>query len=149
MFDGIFENQAKKQYWIDDEGMLWLNASSVCKQIGLANVSQSVMMYAEEDERQKIDVGALHPAWFVSEPGAWGLILAVKTEESKRFRQRLKTDILPSIRKNGYYVRPDATKAQLDALQRDILHHVNWSIDDFLRALEEGQADRRLSWDDF
>ena len=79
----------------------------------------------------------------------WSLILASKSSKAKEFKRLLVSVVLPSIRKNGYYIDPNATKTQLESLRRDILHHANWTVDEFLETLEEDQADRRLDWEDF
>lgn len=87
--------------------------------------------------------------WFVNEAGLYQLIFASNSDAARKVQRWVFEDVLPNIRKNGYYLDPNATKTQLESLQRDILHHANWTVDEFLEALGEDQADRRLDWDDF
>ena len=115
-FVGLFETREKKQFFVDEQNTLWLNATAVCKKLGFKNVPQTIAMHTDEDERTKVDTGGLNDSWFISEFGVWGLILASKSEESKAFKRFLKHELLPSIRKEGGYVSPEATPQQLDNL---------------------------------
>lgn len=108
----IFETQGKKEFFVDEEGMLWLNGTLLCKRLGFANPSKSIPLHVDESDRQKVDVGALHPAWFVNEPGTWSMILAARTPEAKEFKRDLTTKILPAIRKQGCYKSAEMTRQQ-------------------------------------
>ena len=115
-FAGLFETREKKQFFVDEQNILWLNATAVCKKLGFKNVPQTIAMHTDEDERIKVDTGGLNDSWFVSEFGVWGLILTSKSQEAKEFKRFLKHELLPSIRKDGGYVSPEATPEQLDGL---------------------------------
>lgn len=129
----IFESNGKKEFFLDEEQMLWLNGTMLCKRLGFSNPSKSIPLHVEECDRQKVDVDALHPAWFVNEPGTWSMILAAKTVEAKDFKRELTTKILPSIRKTGGYIKSDITPEELRSLfrgltfdQRKTLVQENW-----------------------
>lgn len=115
----IFDVQGKKQFFVDEEQMLWLNGTMLCQRLGFSNPSKSIPLHVEECDRQKIDVGAINPAWFVNEPGTWSLIFEAKTPEAKNFKRDLTTKILPSIRKNRVYISPEATKEDVIKAAQD------------------------------
>lgn len=145
----LFNPAGLRTNYVDDAGMLWVHGGKLCEALGFSNPTQAIGLHVQAEDKTLVDVGAIQDAWFVSEPGMWSLILASKSSKAKEFKRLLVSVVLPSIRKNGYYIDPNATQAQLESLQRDILHHANWTVDEFLETLEEDQADRRLDWDDF
>lgn len=117
MFQIFNDFTGKKQYFLDELGIIWLHGTLLCKKLGFSNPTKSIQLHTEEDERQKVDICTLNDAWFVNEYGVWGMILESKTLEYKEFRRELKYKILPSIRKDGGYISPDATTTQLSTLQ--------------------------------
>ena len=106
--------------FVDLEGMAWFHGLQTCEILGFSNPSVAIPQHTDDDERQKIDIGTLHDAWFVSEPGLYGLTIASKKLIAKKFKRWIKHDVLPSIRKRGGYISPDATREQLTNLQSDI-----------------------------
>ena len=156
-FESLFDLSKTKTHWTDDDGMIWLHGQKLCHALGFKNVAQTIGMHVAEGDKQLVDIGAIQDSWFVSEPGVWSLILASKSAKAKEFKDFLIRKALPSIRKNGYYLDPNATREQLGQLQKDILHHTNWTRDEFLIDLSEDQAERRSlhqapvrhGWEDF
>ncbi|MGL4351850.1 MAG: BRO-N domain-containing protein [Plesiomonas shigelloides] len=134
--------------FVDDRGTVWFRATRVCEILGFSNPVKALKLHAE-DCYKEFSIGPGRPANYLNEPGFYAMVFASKSPKAKAFQQTVFEDILPNIRKNGYYIDPNATKAQLESLQRDILHHANWTVTEFLETLEEDQADRRLSWEDF
>lgn len=117
----IFESPESKQYFVDDVGIVWLHGTLLCKRLGFSNTNQAIVMHTEEDERQKVDTGKLgKKPWFVNEYGVWGMILAAKTPEAIDFKQKLKTKILPEIRKHGAYISETITPPQAIALSEKL-----------------------------
>jgi hypothetical protein len=52
--------------------------------------------------------------WFVNESGLYNLIFRSNKPEAKRFRKWVTSEVLPSIRRFGFYVHPSAC---LNAIQ--------------------------------
>jgi prophage antirepressor-like protein len=99
----LFPGVAEKHYFQDTETKeFWFHATAVCKELGFENPSRSLQMYTDEDERfQEIYQG--RSVWFVSEAGCYGLAMAAKTEQAKKFKRWLKHDVLPKLRETGLY----------------------------------------------
>lgn len=56
----------------------------------------------------------------INESGFYSLILRSKTPKAKEFKRWVTKEVLPSIRKNGYYIdNNNITQEQLDKLQKE------------------------------
>lgn len=56
----------------------------------------------------------------ITESGLYDLVLSSKKKEAKDFRRWVTKEVLPSIRKNGYYIdNNNITQEQLDKLQKE------------------------------
>ncbi|MGL4351316.1 MAG: BRO-N domain-containing protein, partial [Plesiomonas shigelloides] len=129
--------------------VVWFQAKAVCDALGFTNPTRVIQAYCDPEDTQSISNGRGRPQLFLTESAVYDLVFESKTILAKNFKRWLSRDVLTNIRKTGYYIDPNATKAQLESLQRDILHHANWTVDQFLETLEEDQADRRSDWEDF
>lgn len=54
-------------------------------------------------EEQKIVQGSHDTVWIISEPGLYKIMLSSRTEKAKQFTRWVTHDVLPRIRKYGYY----------------------------------------------
>lgn len=76
--------------------------------------------FLDEDERTLVEVdtaGGLQKVSAVTESGLYAMILKSRRPEAKRFRKWVTSEVLPAIRKQGYYAGP----AYIDeAQQREI-----------------------------
>jgi prophage antirepressor-like protein len=111
-----FENVSIDSF-TDLEFTAWFHGFQVCKILGFSNPTVSIPQHTDDDERQKIDIGTLNDAWFISEAGLYGMIFASKKPEAKKFKRWVKHHVLPSIRRDGGYISPDASSEQLSAMR--------------------------------
>ena len=138
----LFDLTKTKTHWVDDGGMLWIHGQKLCAALGFQNASQTIAMHVELEDKQLVDVGGIQDSWFVSEPGMWSLILAAsKSAKAKEFKRVLTREILPNIRKHGYYLDPKATRSQLAELQSAIVHHKNWTVDEYQEVLTYNRSE--------
>jgi prophage antirepressor-like protein len=65
-----------------------------------------------------LDIGLKNgvPVNIISESGLYSVILRSDKPEARRFRKWVTSEVLPSIRKTGGYIRDDAPAAQLPAV---------------------------------
>ena len=126
-------------------------AKDIAKILGLdaSNISRFLKDNLRPRDYRTISSGQGRPSYYVTEAGLYDLILLSKTEKARDFKYWIIDFVLPNIRKNGYYIDPNATAPQLEELAREIQHHRNWSREEFLACLSEDQSDRRLGWEDF
>jgi len=96
----------------DVDGEPIFHANDLCALLGYKNPRDAVRRHVEEDDVVKRDVidslGRTQMANWVREPGMWSLILGSETEQAKRIKRWVTSEVLPQIRKTGgYQVDPD------------------------------------------
>ena len=116
------EGASVRMQMIKDEP--WFMAKDVCEILGLNNVSQALTQL-DADEKHGIitnDVtGRNQEIRFVNESGMYALIFQSRKPQARAFRKWVTGEVLPSLRKYGYYVAPGA---QLTDEQREELERV-------------------------
>ena len=108
--------------WVIIDGDPWFVAADVCKILELDNVSQAVSRLAEGIELTSFKMMSgtqMREMLVVNEPGLYRLIFASRKPEARDFQDKVYHEILPSIRKKGYYVAPNA-KMPTDTFQPQI-----------------------------
>ena len=87
---------------ITTEDEIWFALVDVCKILELSN-SRRVAQRLDEDERRNFKLPRQGDTWFVNEPGLYHVILTSKSEKAVPFRRWVTHEVLPSIRKQGFY----------------------------------------------
>lgn len=57
---------------------------------------------------------------YINESGLYSLILRSKLESAKKFKKWITSEILPSIRKQGYYIQPNINTEELEKLKDEL-----------------------------
>lgn len=123
----FYGNQEMRTTVIDNQ--MWWAIIDVCKVIGIKN-NHDVAKKLDEDEKAEVDL--IYPSsngveqrrkiTMVNEPGLYHILLTSRSEKAKPFRRWVTHDVLPRIRKYGYYkLTPDEKQAeQVRGLLKDI-----------------------------
>jgi prophage antirepressor-like protein len=97
---------------IDRDGGVWFLAKDVCNVLGLTNPTESLRAL-DEDEKSSLritegtsSIGGNPNMNIINEPGLYKLIFRSRKEIAKTFTKWVTSEVLPSIRKKGYYVDP-------------------------------------------
>lgn len=93
---------------IDREESPWYVAADVCAIHGIKNVSQAVEKL-DEDEKgicTNDTLGGPQDMIVVSEAGLYQLVFTSRKPVAHRFRRWLAHEVIPSIRRNGFYAKP-------------------------------------------
>ena len=84
----------------------WFIAKDVCEILGTE--TRDVRKIVDEDEVDIIHItdslGRKQPVLAINESGLYNLVLKSRKEEAKPFRKWVTTDVLPNIRKFGFYM---------------------------------------------
>ncbi len=84
----------------------WFVAKDVCQVLGIANHKDAVSRL-DDDERQGVGItdplGIKQTANAVSESGLYSLIFQSRKPAAHKFRKWVTSEVLPSIRRKGYY----------------------------------------------
>lgn len=99
----------------------WVVAIDVCQILGLSNVTRA-LDGLDEDEKLTLPLvrsGQTREVNCVNESGLYNLIFKSRKPEAKSFRKWVTSEVLPAIRKKGYYQMGKQSKVDyIDA--RDI-----------------------------
>lgn len=100
---------------VDDHGEPWFVAVDVCSALAISNPSDALKRL-DDDEKMTLDTteghsgqrGGAQALNVVNESGLYSLILTSRKPEAKRFKRWVTHEVLPSIRKSGFYAAPGA-----------------------------------------
>lgn len=91
--------------------IVWFVAKDVATILGHANPERAIRKYVDNEDKgvtELVTPGGIQSVTVISEYGVYSLILASHTEEAKKFKHWVTHEVLPSIRKQGFYsVLPD------------------------------------------
>lgn len=112
-----------------EDGQLWFVAKDVCDILELENVTKA-LYGLDEDELTLLKVragGQEREMNLVSESGLYTLVIRSNKPQAKPFRRWVTHEVLPAIRRNGYYGAPPETVNQviverIDKLEEAMLH---------------------------
>ena len=103
------------------KGEPWFMGKDICQVLGIAN-HKDALGRLDEDERCGVGItdplGRQQEATFINESGLYSLIMQSRKPEAKSFKKWVTSEVLPSIRKYGYYISPTA---QLSRKERNAI----------------------------
>ena len=92
----------------DEHGGTWFVANDVCAALELMNPHDALAKHVDEDDLAKREVtdnlGRKQLTNHVNESGLYALIFGSRKESAKSFKRWVTSEVLPAIRKDGYYV---------------------------------------------
>ena len=97
----------------------WFVAADVCRALGLQNPTMTVQSL-DPDEQAKFSMGRQGEANIINESGFYHLTFKSRKEGAQEFRKWVTNEVIPSIRRSGGYIRPDASEDQLKALRKTL-----------------------------
>lgn len=106
-----FEGQSVRT--VDRDGVIWFVLVDVCKVLEIGNPSQAASRL-DDDEKSTLTNNEGRagngPQSFtiINESGLYSLILTSRKEAAKRFKKWVTAEVLPSLRRHGYYEVPGA-----------------------------------------
>lgn len=99
---------------------VWFSAADVCAALGISNYRQAVSRLDDDEARvistdtpsknQHGEFGTvLQDILVINESGLYSLTLTSRKPEAKRFKRWVTHDVLPAIRKQGFYITQHET----------------------------------------
>ena len=98
--------EINKKGYIDGKQNVWFIGKKGAELLDYKDTNQAVRNHVDENDRKSCTVnftGQVRYATFINESGLYQLILSSKKEIAKKFRRRVTSEVLPSIRKDGQY----------------------------------------------
>lgn len=130
MLEKVFENKTIRTV-IKDDG-IWFVAKDIAKCLGFQNPTKALQDHVDDDDKVYLGIGKLTSETLPSfndinpkdmgQRGGWlineSLIFGSKLEVAKKFKHWVTTEVLPSTRKNGFYIKDNLTPNQVARLQQ-------------------------------
>ena len=101
---------------VTKEGEPWFVAADVCRVLEIDNATKALVRL-DDDEKALISIQGISRGNdntnIVNEPGLYTLVLGSRKPEAKAFKRWVTHEVIPSIRKHGSYLTPEATEKAL------------------------------------
>jgi hypothetical protein len=139
---------------VQQDGQAWFVLADVCDILGLSNPSRVAQRLPDEDKKEgEIDprpnsgLGRLN-GWIINEPGLYRVVLRSDKPETEPFMRWITHDILPSIRRHGFYVDSSWTMSTKDIARltgyshSTALRHIADALPNYRSAILTGRASK-------
>lgn len=93
------------------DGSPFFVGKDVAKALGYRDTSDALKKHVDEEDkltRRFADSGQRREMKIINESGLYSLILSSKLPEAKKFKRWVVSEVLPTIRKHGYYSKMDS-----------------------------------------
>lgn len=93
----------------DENGIPWFVAKDVCNVLDIQNPSDTIKKCLDDDEKGVANIytpGGIQEMLTISESGLYALVFRSCKPEARAFSKWVRSEVLPSIRRNGYYKMP-------------------------------------------
>ena len=103
----VFENEEfGKVRTIEIDGEVWFVGKDVASALGYKDTDKAIRNHVDNEDKKTYPAemaGQVRHITIINESGLYSLILGSKLKSAKRFKHWVTSEILPSIRKNGFY----------------------------------------------
>lgn len=114
---------------IDNADKIWFNANQITKALSYSNYIKALKQHTTDKDRKQLktinhslNIKQHSQTVYLSESGMYKLILRSKQEKAQKFSDWITEDVLPSIRKYGYY----KMKKTYEKDKSDLLEKINY-----------------------
>lgn len=108
----VFKNLVHPEFGelrtVEIDGEPWFVGKDVAEALGYSNARKAVLVHVDAEDKgvTKWDtLGGTQQMTIINESGLYSLILSSKLPSAKEFKHWVTSEVLPSIRKNGAYIR--------------------------------------------
>ena len=93
--------------YIDNKQTVWFLGKDVAEILGYSKTRDALSRHVDNEDKQQIFTSTVGPSGslctYINESGFYSLVLSSKLETAKKFKHWVTSQVLPSIRKFGYY----------------------------------------------
>lgn len=109
---------------IERDGEPWMVGKDVAQALGYQNASKALNDHVDPEDKLNneslLSLGQ-RGGWLINESGLYSLVLSSKLPGAKRFRRWVTGEVLPSIRKDGGYIKTAPGMTDADIMAKAIL----------------------------
>ena len=109
---------------VEINGEPWFVGKDVATALGYCNTNKAVLVHVDAEDKgvTKWDTpGGTQQMTIINESGLYSLILSSKLPSAKEFKHRVTAEVLPSIRKNGAYIRNQENMTPAEIVARGLI----------------------------
>lgn len=122
----IFENpEFGKIRTVDVAGEPWLVGKDVAEALGYERPTKAVQDHVDAEDKDEIpirdSIGRMQNTPIINESGLYSLVLGSKLPGAKKFKRWVTSEVLPSIRKNGAYIKDQEKLSDTELIARALL----------------------------
>ena len=114
---------------IDNSDKLWFNSGQLSKAIGYINYIKAIKQHTDHNDRKQLqhinhstNIKQHPQTIYLSESGMYKLMLKSKMKKAELFSDWITNDVLPSIRKYGYY----KMKKSYEGEKTELIERINY-----------------------
>lgn len=109
---------------VEISGEPWFVGKDVAEALGYSNARKAVLVHVDAEDKgvTKWDTpGGTQQMTIINESGLYSLILSSKLPSAKEFKHWVTSEVLPSIRKNGAYIRNQENMTPAEIVARGLI----------------------------
>ena len=109
MLEKTFKNEElgiELTSYIDKQQNIWFRGKEVAQLLGYKDTNQAIRKHSDHEDQKSCPVKTTRQVrWsiYINESGFNSLVLTSKLETAKKFKRWITSEVLPSIRKYGYF----------------------------------------------
>jgi len=107
---------------VERDGEPWFVAADVCRALDVSD-TWNALQRLDDDEKGTYSIstpGGEQKMNIVNEPGLYSLVLGSRKPEAKAFKRWMTHEVIPTIRKTGGYLTPEAADRLAAAVQERV-----------------------------
>lgn len=107
-----------------EDNELWFIGKEVAEKLGYKNVRDAIYKHVDNDDKgvaNRDTLGGTQKMTIINESGLYSLILSSKLPSAKEFKHWVTSEVLPSIRKNGAYIRNQENITPAEIVARGLI----------------------------
>ena len=121
-----FENmEFGKLTVMEKDGEFFFIGKEVAEKLGYARGRKAVLDHVDAEDIDEVPfqdaIGRMQKTSIINESGLYSLILSSKLPQAKDFKRWITTEVLPSIRKNGGYIKNQEKMSNEEILANAVL----------------------------
>lgn len=124
----VFKNLVHPEFGelrtVEIDGEPWFVGKDVAEALGYSNARKAVLVHVDAEDKgvTKWDtLGGTQQMTIINESGLYSLILSSKLPSAKEFKHWVTSEVLPSIRKNGAYIRNQENMTPAEIVARGLI----------------------------
>lgn len=101
---------------VEVNGEAWMVGKDVAEALGHTNPQRAIREYVDSEDKGVTEIvtpGGEQEMIIINESGLYSLVLSSKLPNARKFRRRVTTEVLPTVRKHGAYMTQETLQAAI------------------------------------